>query len=63
MADPVRTVEDDGVLLIHAYFGEEQETKFLVFDAKTMDILATVPTGNRSPLESYGAWIPFSSQF
>jgi carotenoid cleavage dioxygenase-like enzyme len=58
VADPNGTKEDDGVLLTHAYFGEEQETKFLVLDAKTMDILATAPTGNRSPLEFHGAWIP-----
>lgn len=58
VADPEGTAEDDGVLLTHAYFGEDQETKFLVFDAKTMEIIAAVPTGNRAPLDFHGAWIP-----
>jgi len=61
VANPEGTEEDDGVLLTHAYFGEEQETKFLVFDAKTMDILATAPTGFRSPMDFHGAWIPSQS--
>lgn len=58
VADPEGKEEDDGVLLTHAYFGEEQQTKLLVLDAKTMDIMATVPTGSRAPLDFHGAWLP-----
>jgi carotenoid cleavage dioxygenase-like enzyme len=50
--------EDDGVLLSHAYFGKEGETRLLVFDARDMSVLATVSTGMRAPLDFHGAWIP-----
>mmetsp|Transcript_5158 Transcript_5158/g.11210 ORF Transcript_5158/g.11210 Transcript_5158/m.11210 type:complete len:597 (-) Transcript_5158:45-1835(-) len=58
VADPEGTSEDDGVLLTHAYFGRERQTKLLVLDAKTMKVLAEAPTGHRAPLDFHGAWIP-----
>lgn len=56
--DPMGAHEDDGVLLSQAYFGREQVTKLLVLNAKTMNVLAEVSTGNRAPLDFHGAWIP-----
>jgi len=56
--NPDGETEDDGVLLSQAYFGKESETKLLVFDARNMDVMATVPTGMRAPLDFHGAWIP-----
>ena len=60
VADPNGQDEDDGVLVTHAYFGREQETKLLVLDAKTMKILAEASTESRAPLDFHGAWIPKS---
>ena len=56
--DPEAAAEDDGVLLSQAYFGKEDETKLLVFDARNMEVMATVSTGMRAPLDFHGAWIP-----
>jgi carotenoid cleavage dioxygenase-like enzyme len=61
VADPEGTREDDGVLLTHAYFGEERQTKLLVLDATTMNVMATVATGSRAPLDVHGAWLPSRS--
>ena len=58
IADPTGVAEDDGVLLTQAYFGREQDTKLLVLDAKTMEVLAEVSTGSRAPSDFHGAWIP-----
>jgi carotenoid cleavage dioxygenase-like enzyme len=49
--------EDDGVLLSQAYFGKEGETKLLVFDARSMEVMATVSTGMTAPLDFHGAWV------
>eukprot|EP00985_Skeletonema_marinoi_P021317 scaffold13002_cov179-Skeletonema_marinoi.AAC.2 len=56
--NPDGETEDDGVLLSQAYFGKESETKLLVFDGRNMEVMATVPTGMRAPLDFHGAWIP-----
>jgi len=58
VANPDGISEDDGVLLTQAYFGTEQETKLLVLDARTMEVLAMAKTGNRAPLDFHGGWIP-----
>ena len=58
VADPEGAKEDDGVLLSQAYFGKEQETKLLVFDATNMKVIAEVPTGQVSPLDFHGTFIP-----
>ena len=58
VADPEGVKEDDGVLLSQAYFGKEQETKLLVFDATNMKVIAEVPTGQVSPLDFHGTFIP-----
>jgi len=56
--NPDGETEDDGVLLSQAYFGRESETKLLVFNARDMEVIATVSTGMRAPLDFHGAWIP-----
>jgi carotenoid cleavage dioxygenase-like enzyme len=58
VANPDGTTEDDGVLLSQIYDGIRRETALLVLDAKTMDVQATVWTGQRSPMDFHGAWIP-----
>jgi carotenoid cleavage dioxygenase-like enzyme len=58
VANPDGTAEDDGVLLSQIYDGIRRETALLVLDAKTMDVQATVWTGQRSPMDFHGAWIP-----
>ena len=61
IANPKSEREDDGVLLCEAYFGKEETTKLLVLDATTMEVVATVNTGNRAPFGFHGAWIPMPS--
>ena len=56
--NPDGETEDDGVLLSQAYFGKDSETKLLVFNARNMEVMATVSTGMRAPLDFHGAWIP-----
>jgi carotenoid cleavage dioxygenase-like enzyme len=56
--NPDGETEDDGVLLCQAFFGKESETKLLVFNARNMEVMATVSTGMRAPLDFHGAWIP-----
>jgi len=56
--DPDGSDEDDGVLLSQVYFGRERETRLLVIDAKSMEVVAEVSTGNRAPMDFHGAWIP-----
>ena len=56
--NPDGEMEDDGVLLSQAYFGKDNETKLLVMNAKNMEVMATVSTGMRAPLDFHGAWIP-----
>lgn len=50
--------EDDGCLLASSYFGKEQETKLIVVDATTMNLIAVAPTGMKTPMEFHGIWIP-----
>lgn len=57
VANPEGMAEDDGVLLSQAYFGKEGETKLLVFDARSMEVMATVSTGMTAPLDFHGAWV------
>ena len=61
IANPKSEREDDGVLLCEAYFGKEETTKLLVLDATTMEVVATVNTGNMAPFGFHGAWIPMPS--
>lgn len=56
--NPDGGTEDDGVLLSQAYFGKNSETKLLIFNARNMEVIATVSTGMRAPLDFHGAWVP-----
>ncbi|VEU44258.1 unnamed protein product [Pseudo-nitzschia multistriata] len=56
--DPSGSGEDDGVLLTQAYFGAERETRLLVLDARTMEVVAEAGTGMRTPMDFHGGWIP-----
>jgi carotenoid cleavage dioxygenase-like enzyme len=58
VANPDGSTEDDGVVLSQIYDGIRRETALLVLDAKTMEVQATVWTGQRSPMDFHGAWIP-----
>lgn len=59
--DPNGTQEDDGVILSQIYDGKRRETALLVLDARTMTPLATAWTGQRSPQDFHGTWIPSQS--
>jgi carotenoid cleavage dioxygenase-like enzyme len=53
--------DDDCVVLSQVYDGIRRETGLLVLDAKTMQPLAEVWTGRRSPMDFHGVWVPSSA--
>lgn len=58
VVNPAGTSEDDGILLSQMYDGIRRETALLVLNAQTMKEVACVWTGNRSPMDLHGVWIP-----
>lgn len=58
VADPDGSNEDDGVILSQIYDGNRRETALLVLDAATMEKLACIWTGQRSPMDFHGTWVP-----
>lgn len=59
--DPMGTEEDDGVLLSQVYDGNRRETGLFILSAKTMELLATSWTGQRSAMDFHGTWIQSSN--
>jgi carotenoid cleavage dioxygenase-like enzyme len=57
-----RVDEDDGVILSQIYDGNRRETALLILDAKNMQVLAKAYTGQRSPMDFHGTWIPTDRQ-
>ena len=57
VADPDGNDEDDGVLLSQIFDGNKLETALLVLDAKTMKVLGTAWTGQRSPMDFHGTFV------
>ena len=57
VADPSGSDEDDGVLLSQIFDENRLETALLVLDAKTMAVLGTAWTGQRSPMDFHGTFV------
>ena len=57
IADPNGVDEDDGCLLVVIMDGKQKTSALKVYDAKSLEVLATIQAPFLLPFEFHGQWI------